>query len=135
MADKAKMGRPSKYEPAFCAKVIDLGREGASKAEMAYALGVARSTFDLWEQQHPEFSEAVKTAVDLAQGWWESQGRKAVFGGVPNFNATAFIFTMKNRFPSDWRDKQEVDHQSSDGSMTPTVIELVALGPNDNSED
>jgi hypothetical protein len=89
--------------------VIELGREGASKAEMAHACGVARSTFDLWEQSHPEFSEAVTSAVELSQGWWESEGRKATFGKIPGFNATSFIFNMKNRFPSDWRDKKEVD--------------------------
>lgn len=102
-------GRPTKFEAVFCDRVIDMGKEGASKAEMAFALGVARSTFDLWEKEHSEFSEAVKTAVSFAQGWWEQKGRSAVFGGVPNFNSTAFIFTMKNRFPADWKDKTEVD--------------------------
>jgi hypothetical protein len=103
-------GRPTDYDSSFCQKVIDLGKEGASKAEMAFALGCARSTFALWEEAHQEFSEAVKTAVGFSQGWWESQGRKAVFGATPNFNATAFIFNMKNRFPADWRDKVEQEH-------------------------
>lgn len=114
------MPRPSLYEAEFCDRVIELGREGASKAEMSHALGVARSTFQLWEQEHSEFSVAVKKAVELSQGWWESQGRKAVFGKVPGFNATAFIFNMKNRFPADWRDKQEVEHS---GEMTVSTKE------------
>lgn len=129
---KAKAGRPSKYDPAFCEQVIDLGREGASKAEMSYALGVARSTFDLWEHEHPAFSEAVKEAVSLAQGWWEQKGRKAVFGGIPNFNATAFIFTMKNRFPSDWKDKTEVD-QNLAGKVVHEVRRTIVRPSDTNS--
>lgn len=107
------MGRPTDYDPAYCDKVIDLGREGASKAEMAFALGVARNTLDNWAAAHPEFLSAVKEAVSLAQGWWEAEGRKAVFGAKPGFNATAYIFTMKNRFPDDWKDKRETELSGS----------------------
>lgn len=97
------MARPTKYDPKFCKKVIDLGREGASKAEMALELDLARSTFDLYEHEHKEFSEAVKQAVALSQGWWEKNGRLAVFNSK-DFNATAYIFNMKNRFKEDWSD-------------------------------
>lgn len=110
------MGRPTDYDPAFCEKVMALGREGASKAEMAAELGCARSTFALWEEAHAEFSEAVKAAVDLSQAWWEKQGRLATFGGTEGFNATSFIFNMKNRFPGDWKDKVEQD-QTIKGEM------------------
>ena len=100
-------GRPTDYDPAYCERVIELGRTGASKAEMAAELDCARSTFALWEQAHAEFSEAVKAAVDLSQAWWEKNGRLATFGGTDGFNATSFIFNMKNRFPADWKDKVE----------------------------
>ena len=103
-------GRPSKYDPAFCDMVIAAGQEGMGKAEMAAEIGVAYSTFDLWTQEHEEFSEAVKQARRLSQAWWEKQGRVATFGGVDGFNATSYIFQMKNRFREDWNDtvKQEV---------------------------
>lgn len=109
------MGRPTDYKPEFCAKVIALGREGASKAEMAHALGCTRQTMDNWAEAHPEFLDAVKEAVEIAQGWWESEGRKATFGGSPGFNATSYIFNMKNRFPADWRDKQDHELTGKDG--------------------
>jgi hypothetical protein len=123
-------GRPSDYDESFCARVIELGKEGASKAEMAAELGCARSTFAVWEEAHPEFSEAVKHAVDLSQAWWEKNGRLATFGGTEGFNATSFIFNMKNRFPSDWKDKVEQD-QTIRGELTHKVKRIRLLGPDD----
>lgn len=107
-------GRPSKYDPSFCDRVLELAREGASKAEMALDIGIAYSTFDVWQNDNEEFSEAVKAAEKISQGWWEKQGRIATFGGIQNFNATSFIFNMKNRFKEDWRDKVE---QENSGTM------------------
>ncbi len=108
-------GRPTKYTPAMCDQIKDLARTGASKAEMALDLGIAMSTFDLWQNNNPEFSEAVKEAEGISRGWWERQGRVATFGGVDGFNATSYIFQMKNRFSEHWRDKKETEHS---GSMT-----------------
>ena len=120
----AQMGRPTKYDPSFCEKVIELGRQGASKAEMALDLGIAYSTFDVWQNDKPDFSEAVKAAERLSQGWWEKQGRIATFGGCDGFNATAFIFNMKNRFKEDWRDKVEQEHTGG--------VKLIPMQPLDD---
>ena len=124
-------GRPTKYTDEFCDKVIELGREGASKHEMAWALGIHYDTFNEWQKEKPEFSDAVKRSTVIAQGWWEHKGRMATIGGIEGFNATAFIFNMKNRFKNDWKDKHEVDNTSSDGSMTPTVVERVIVKATD----
>ena len=113
-------GRPSKYQPEFCEIVISFGKDGMGKAEMASMLSVAYSTFDLWTQEHPEFSEAVKEAQRQSQAWWERKGREATFGEVPGFNATSYIFQMKNRFKDDWRDKQDVDVK---GGITITIAD------------
>lgn len=111
-----KVGRPTKYDPVMCDRVIELGRTGASLAEMALELDVCYATFDNWKNDKPEFLEAVKKAERLSQGWWERQGRIATFGGVNGFNATSYIFNMKNRFKADWRDKSEVDMNHNLGS-------------------
>jgi len=43
---------------------------------------------------------------------------------------------MSKMAPKRYGDKAEIDHRSSDGTMTPARIELVALGPvDDHSED
>lgn len=77
---------------------------------MALELGIHYSTFDDWQNNNPEFSDAVKAAERISQGWWEKQGRLATFGGCEGFNATSYIFNMKNRFKEDWREKVEQEH-------------------------
>lgn len=118
-------GRPTKYDPAMLEAIIACGGEGMSKAEMAVEIGIARSTFDEWENNNPAFSEAVKDAVSRSQAWWERKGRVATFESA-GFNATSYIFNMKNRFPSEWRDKTEVDNTHNLADPLTQLLEHVA---------
>jgi transposase len=120
-------GRPTKYDPAMCAIVIAAGEDGETLAGMAEACDVDRETINNWMDAHPEFSRAVKRGLQRAQVWWERQGKLGTFGGVKDFNATSYIFQMKNRFRADWNDTVKTDHTSSDGTMTPHVIERVIV--------
>jgi hypothetical protein len=92
-------------------------------AEMAAALGVDRATLRDWRETHDEFSRSVKRGLDLAQAWWERQGRVATFGGCDGFNATSYIFQMKNRFSEDWRDRHETEIS---GGLNISVIDSFA---------
>lgn len=113
-------GRPSDYKPEYCDLVIQHMKEGASLTSFAASINCARSTINVWMEANPEFSEAVKAGKAHCAAWWEMVGRKnAVEGGG---NATLVIFGLKNMAGDDWREKQEIDHTSSDGSMTPKSI-------------
>lgn len=113
------LGRPTKYKEDFPERALELFKVGASKAEICLELEIGFDAFQDYQEKHPLFSEAVKKGMQISQGWWEMKGRQATMGGVEGFNATSFIFNMKNRFKHDWRDKQELDHKSTDGSMSP----------------
>lgn len=123
-------GRPSKYKPEFCDRVIEIGKTGASKAEMAVDLDIAYSNFDRWTQERPEFQEAVKEAVRQSQAWWEKKGRSGTFGEIQGFNATSYIFQMKNRFSEDWRDKQEHDVTAN---VAVSGVEVTFVRPEDKT--
>lgn len=116
---KKKVGRPSDYRPEYCDTVIELMKDGASKAEVCLELNCSFHTFILWQEQNEEFLQAVKRGLHLSKGKWEQIGRKAAFGTVEGFNATAWIFNMKNRFGrmddfgEKWSDKQELEHSGS----------------------
>jgi hypothetical protein len=117
---KGPGGRPTKYKPEFCAKVVELASHGKGLATIARELGVMRETMWRWGNDKPEFCNALKRAYEAGLSWWEEQGRIATFGEVPGFNSTAYIFQMKNRFKDDWRDKHEID-QNVNGEITITI--------------
>lgn len=128
-APRKPIGRPTKYDPSFCDRVHAMGRQGFSKAEMAAELGIAYSNFDIWQSAHPEFQEAVKEAIRQSQAWWERQGRLATFGQIEGFNATSYIFQMKNRFREDWRDRHDHELSGPGGGVIQTAVKVVIVPP------
>jgi len=105
-------GRPTKYDPKMLPKIERLARGGASKSEMAVAIGISRETWYEWAATRSDFADAVKRAEALSQAWWEKKGREATFKSK-GFSAISYIFQMKNRFPDDWRDRQQVQAEIS----------------------
>lgn len=125
-------GRPTKYRPEYCDAIIEHMSEGASMTSFAAQVGVARSTIGQWMQDYPEFKEAAEAAKAKCAAWWEKVARSNAQTG--DGSAALVIFGLKNMSPEDWKDKQEIDHQSSDKSMSPTRIEIVAPSVADNDD-
>lgn len=109
--------------------ILDVGRSGGSEVKMRVALGVHEHLWYRLIREEPEFKEAREMARDLSQQWWEDCGQMLATGQNTG-NATAWVFRMKNSFK--WHDRQEIDHRSGDGSMSPTRIEIVPVA-RDNS--
>lgn len=128
---KNEGGRPSEYDgkaKQLIETLDSMGHEGEGMAEAIVACGIARETFYRWQDEHPEFSNAVKQMRARSQAWWEQNGRKATFGETEGFNATSYIFNMKNRFPEDWRDKHELK-QSGDLNVSVKSISREIIAP------
>lgn len=125
MEEKRPVGRPSEYKPEYCQAIIDHMEEGASITSFAASISVARSSINEWMDRYPEFSEAVKIGKAKCAAWWEKAGRKSATEG--GGSATLVIFGLTNMGADDWKQKQELDHKSSDGSMTPAPVGLPAL--------
>ena len=106
----ATRGRPTKYDPAFCDKVIELGREGKSRAYIAGKLGISRETLNVWAREIPDFSDAMTQAMLLSQIWWEDKGQENLTESI--FQASMWSRSMAARFPDDWR---EVSRQEQSG--------------------
>lgn len=100
MADKV-------YNESMCETVKHLLADGKSIARIATNLGVCRDTIYDWRDKHPEFASALKAGKDAAQAHWEDIGEEGINGNIKNFSATAWMFTMKNRFRSDYAEEKQ----------------------------
>lgn len=152
----AKTGRPSGYKKEFAAQATKLCALGATDQEIADFFEVNVRSIYRWKADHDEFCQALKAGKGQADdrverslymkaiGYEQDEVKIFMPAGSPEPvyapyrakiapDTTAAIFWLKNRRPQEWRDKREMDHTSSDGTMAmPTVIALV---PGDNGKD
>ncbi len=124
-AEPKKTGRPSKYRAEYCAELQSHMEKGYSFESFAGAISVDRDTLYEWVKTRPEFSDAKKVGIEKGRLFWERISILAVAGKVPGFNATAWIFTMKNRF--EWKDRQEVSGETTHrGEIKLTIRDYTA---------
>ena len=101
----SKMGRPTKFDITVRDKIMALVATGKTDKQIAQEIGVAESTFHLWKQRFPDFSESLRSIKDIQDDLVES----ALLANATLFNyTTAQIFWLKNRRPREWRDKVDV---------------------------
>jgi hypothetical protein len=117
-------GRPTAYLPEYCERVIALGKEGKSKAQMAAEFDVARSTIDQWAEDYPEFSEAINRAMAHCQAWWEAKGQYGM--ETPGFNAAVWKKSVEARFREDYTERSE---QKLTGALEHRIIERRIVDP------
>jgi DNA-binding XRE family transcriptional regulator len=131
---KRPFGRPSKYDPSMLEDMKKVAKDGASKAEMALTIGISRETFNNWEHSNPIFRDAVKECELLSQIWWERHGRKGMTGENPDFNSTAFIFQVKNRFRGDYMDTSRTEVTGKDGGALQIEAKVVDVEDLDDEQ-
>lgn len=99
-------GRKHTYKPEYCERVIELGREGNSEAEISVEIDVPRATIYRWKQEIPEFAAAMQRAKDCEQHWWERQGKAGMW--ADKFNAQVWTRSMSARFRNDYAERKEL---------------------------
>ena len=112
-----KGGRPTNYEPEYGEEIIAIMSKGFSLVAAASQVGVGRSTVYEWKDRHPDFAKMLEIAQASRQYILEEDLLKAKEGPV----VTSRIFALKNASP-DWREKKEVEHSGSIGSMDLTKL-------------
>jgi hypothetical protein len=117
-------GRPTSYDPSYCATAVDILSQGYSETVLAGELDVCPATIANWKIAHPEFLEAVKRGRAKGVRVWED--RLATVAREGGGNATAVIFGLKNRASEDWRDKTETEHS---GGVEIKTIQRTLVDP------
>ena len=134
------MARPTKYQEAYAEQARKLCLLGYTDAELADFFEVSESTINKWKIDYPVFSESIKKGKEIADGDVTDRLYQRAMGFVaPDVDirvidnkivetplekhyppdTAAAIFWLKNRQKDKWREKQDVNHTSDDGSMTP----------------
>jgi hypothetical protein len=125
------MGRPPKYKAEFAEQAAKLAGLGATDDQIADFLGIALSTFYAWRNSRNDFSDAIKSAKDVADERVERslyqravgyqtdavkimqyEGKEILIPYRENVqpDVTAQIFWLKNRRKDQWRDRQDHEH-------------------------
>ena len=127
------IGRPSKYDAAYCDQVIELATaEGLSWGACAGDIGVSRQTLTAWAEAHPEFLDAKRVSEARSQLFWERKlSQLADKGSAGPGASTAIIFALKNRAKDDWRDTVEQRHVGDPNVPVVHRIERVIIDPPD----
>jgi hypothetical protein len=110
---KRPVGRPSKYKPEYCERVIALGKEGYSYAEIAADLEVDKASLYDWAAAHEEFSTALRAAKTFEQAWFEREARSNMKNR--DFNANLWYRSAASRFRDDYTERKETQLTGANG--------------------
>ena len=130
-ADKKPQGRPTRYKPEYDELAYNFCLLGATDAQMGEFFGVSEQTVNSWKKNHPTFLESIKSGKLQADALAAQSLFKRATGYVGKKTVTAThegvvtdtrvvddyvgpdtgaaIFWLKNRQPSLWRDKKEIE--------------------------
>lgn len=136
----------SKYETDVLPRLVEIEawkRDGLTDEQIFKNLGISRDTFYKYKEKYSDFSEAIKKGKEVADievenalfkraiGYKykevikevkEIDGKKStyvkeVIKEMPG-DVAAQIFWLKNRKSSKWKDKQDIDIEDNNVSIT-----------------
>ena len=127
-APKRPVGRPSKYKPEYCERIVEMARQtGAGPAEYAAEFDVDRVTMYDWAKAHPEFSTALSRAKVQEQAWWERAGRSGMV--AERFNALVWKTSVQARFRDDYTERTQTEVSGRNGG--PVQVEAKTVNTKD----
>ena len=135
--EKNPIGRPTKYKNEYAELAYKFCLLGADDNKLADMLDVDVATINRWKISHPDFCESLKEGKERA----DAEIAKALYHRAKGYShpevevkvidsqvvmvdlikhyppdTGAAMAWLKNRQPKYWRDKQDIDVTSSDGS-------------------
>lgn len=124
--EKRPVGRPSKYDPAFCEQVIELGGKGKSIEQIGAILGVGTRTLFTWRDENEEFRHALELAKELEQAWWEDMAQAYMVEEKESakLNTGLWSRSMAARFPKKYRESVKQEITGADGAPLLNAIQV-----------
>ena len=114
-------GRPAKTLTDDQRAQVEALAAYLTQEQIADYFGIARNTFVAIMEREPDISERYKRGKAKAIGA-VAQG---LIQQARNGDKVAAMFYLKTQ--AGWRETNQIDHTSSDGSMTPQTVERVIV--------
>jgi len=129
--EKRPVGRPSTYDPAYCEKVIELGRIGKSVEQIASGLNVSLRVLYDWRDKHEEFMHAMELAKQHELDWWETMAQTHMVENKESdkLNASIWSRSMAARFPKKYRESTKTEITGADGAPLLSGIQVTFVKP------
>lgn len=86
-----------KYQPEYCDRLIEHMSKGLSLDSFAGSIGVSVDCIHNWAKEYPDFAEAKKIGFAKMLLFFEEMGLGGQTGEFEKWNASTYIFTMKNK--------------------------------------
>ena len=133
--EKRPVGRPTLYDPAYCDRVIELGRKGKSVEQIASSLEVSLRTMYSWRDAHEEFLHALDDAKTYEQAWWEDQATCYMLEhkDAAKLNASLWSRSMAARFPKKYRESTKTEITGADGAPLLSGIQVTFVKPDQDA--
>jgi len=105
MATKKPTLKKYVFKPEMCDRMIALGKTGASQKMMFSDIGINSTVSRTWVKNHPEFADALDTAVTNSQAYWE----KEILANVNNrtYNSRLAEIALRGQFKDDYRETRD----------------------------
>ena len=129
--EKRPVGRPSQYDPAYCERIIELGRLGKSIEQIAAQIGVGTKTMYNWRDEFPEFLRALEMAKELELDWWENiaQNMMVEHKDGSKLNSAIWSRSMAARFPKKYRESTKTEITGENGAPLLQGIQVTFVKP------
>jgi hypothetical protein len=120
-----KRGRPTRYDPAMCEQVIELGAQGKSRTQISAELDIHPRLLAHWEEAHEDFRHALELSRVKAMAHWEMLAATHLIEipGGPKVNTGLWSRSMAARFPEHYRENSKVEVTGkNDGAIQVDVV-------------
>lgn len=127
--DGKKWNLNTAYMPEFCDMIIDMGKKGASWAQMVAACEVGKQTAEKWKARFPDWEYAVELAMTYSEAWFDKTALDNMCWvnskGEPQFRSEVFKFQKQTIFGTKEKQDQIIVNMGLNAD-TEKVSELIS---------
>jgi hypothetical protein len=109
-------GRPTLYRREMCDRLVDAMAKGLTAEAAAARIGISARSLFYWQQQHPEFLQAIQEGRQRSQLWWEERAIAMANGESGNTQIVVLGLRNRSRAATGWNnDTVKLEHTGPEG--------------------